>query len=172
MNPRAFARLPAHQVVPAGRSSYAVGPGMHGGPPPRVIRRVDGLGDPAETRPALPVRMPGDSREGDAIVFFPTPTTLPTGTFYSDFYDMTAYRTLCIETGCEAIINSANGSAVLQESGDLLTWVDVTAGQAISSVGVVSEDFANLARWVRLRIIVGGTNASMTVWSKGVARER
>ena len=108
---------------------------------------------------------------GDVIEFFPKYSTLPTGTFYSDPYDLTAYRSLVIEVGNAAVINSADISGTLQESGDLVSWVDLGSFLVPSAGTTASADYTNTARWIRFRIIVGGTNATATVWAKGVARE-
>jgi len=108
---------------------------------------------------------------GENIVFFPKYTTLPTGTYYSEFYDVTSYKSLAVEVGNAAIINGATINGTVQESGDLITWADLSAGVVPSAGTTDSENFSNTARWLRLRIIVGGTNASATVWAVGVARD-
>jgi len=108
---------------------------------------------------------------GENIVFFPKYTTLVTGTYYSDPYEVTGYKTVCVQVGNAAVINSSTVNGQLQESSDLLTWSDLGAGVTPTAGNVGAEDLSDTARYVRLRIIIGGANSTSTVWGRAVARE-
>ena len=108
---------------------------------------------------------------GENIVFFPKYSTLVTGTYYSDPYEVTGYKTVSMQVGNAAVINSATVNGQLQESSDLLSWTDIGSGVTPTAGNVGAEDLSDTARYVRMRVIVGSANSTAAVWGRAVARE-
>ena len=108
---------------------------------------------------------------GENVVFFPKYTTLVTGTYYSDPFEVTGYKSIAAQVGNAAVINSSTVNGQLQESSDLLTWTDIGAGVTPTAGNVGSEDLSDPARYVRMRIIIGGANSTATMWGRAVARD-
>ena len=108
---------------------------------------------------------------GENIVFFPKYTALVTGTYYSDPYEVTGYKTLSAEVNNSAVINSATVTGRVQQSSDLLTWTDTGSDMIPSAGASATQDTSNPARYVRLKVVIGGTNATATIWAKAVARD-
>ena len=110
---------------------------------------------------------------GENIVFFPKFTTLAgAGTFISDPYDIAAYKSIVIET----LLVAANGSpttveVVVEKGSDLEKWTTADTDALTAGTSNFST-LPDMVRYVRVKIVVtGGTNPSVTVWSKGVARD-
>ena len=108
---------------------------------------------------------------GENIVFFPKYTTLVTGTYYSDPYEVTGYKTVSAEVNNTAIINSATVTARVQASSDLITWTDIGSDMTPSAGASTTQDNSDTARYVRLKVVIGGANATAAIWAKAVARD-
>ena len=107
---------------------------------------------------------------GETIIFFPKYSSLVAGTYYSDPFDVTGYKELTAEA---LLIGSVGTSpqvtAILQESSDLTTWTDIGSASTLSSTMSVLTK-TDPARYVRMKVVVSGTGAVGTLWSKAVAR--
>jgi hypothetical protein len=112
---------------------------------------------------------------GETIVFIPKYTTLcGTTDYYSDPYEVTGYKTVSIETLLLAIIGTASpaASATLQGSSDLITWATLDGPNSLSAGTIDNLSASAPPRYVRVKITTsGGTNMSVTLWCKGVARD-
>ncbi len=107
----------------------------------------------------------------EPIVFYPKYTTLVEGTYYSDPYEVTPYKSLSVEVFNAAAITSGTITGTLQESSDLETWTDITTSLAPSAGASATDDFSDTVRYVRLKIVIGATGGVVTFWAKAVARE-
>jgi hypothetical protein len=108
---------------------------------------------------------------GRNIVFFGDPTTLVTGTYESDPFDVTAYKTVTVQTQCRAAINSALISVQVQESSNLVKWTNVGDAMDPNAPDVESVTLTGTARYVRAVATVSGSNATAVLWVKGIARD-
>jgi len=108
---------------------------------------------------------------GETIVFFPKFTTLVTGTYASDPYDVTAYKSIDCQTMNVAVINAATVSVQMQQSSDLNQWDPVGSAMAPAAGNSDTEPLSGTARYVRAVATIGTANASAVIWVKGVARE-
>jgi len=109
---------------------------------------------------------------GETIVFYPKYTSLVSGTYFSDPYDVTGYK----QVDTEVLLVGAVGTspvvtALLQESSDLITWTDISTATTLTAGTVSVLSKTSPARYIRLRIIVSGTNPVGTLWAKAVARD-
>jgi len=108
---------------------------------------------------------------GETIVFFAKYSPLVTGTYYSDPYDVTGYKSVDCQTMNVAVINSATVSVQMQQSSDLITWADVGSPMAPSAAATDTEALSGTARYVRAVVTIGQPGATAVIWVKGVARE-
>ena len=108
---------------------------------------------------------------GETIVFFPKYTTLVTGTYASDPYDVTAYKSVDVQTMNHAIINSATVSVQMQQSSDLIQWDPVGSAMAPAVGNSDPESLSGTARYIRAVATIGAANSTAVIWVKGVARE-
>lgn len=111
----------------------------------------------------------------ETIVLFPKYTTLVQGTYYSDPFDVTPYKTISIEMAVAAGIDvPVTAVGTVQESSDLQTWSAVGSTLTPATGGASdNDDYQNTGRYIRLMVVVDG-NADVgvvTMWAKAVARE-
>ena len=106
----------------------------------------------------------------ETIVMFQKYSTLVTGTYYSDPYDVTSFKTISVEL-FYAAGNATTFTGQMQESSDLETWTDTGSALQPSAGAVASADYQNTARYLRLKITTTGADKVVTIWAKAVARE-
>lgn len=107
----------------------------------------------------------------ETIVFFPKYTTLPSGTFDSDPFDVTGYKTISAETHAAVSISSGTLSVQMQQSSDLLNWTSFGSAMAPVAPASVTEVESDPARYIRARATVAGSTGVCAFWVKAVARE-
>ena len=107
------------------------------------------------------------------IVFFQKPTTLVEGTFYSDPFDISAFKSLTTQVMfMEGQGTSPTVTGQIQQSSDLNTWSDSGSTLAPTEGNVSTQTQSDLARYVRLKVTIGGSSSpAATIWAKAVARE-
>ena len=129
------------------------------------------LGQAVDPRAAQ--QRPGEiTMAGETIVFFPKYTALVVGTYYSDPYDVTGYKTVDVQTMHVTSIGTAPTASVqMQQSSDLITWDAVGSAMAPVAGQTDTEPLSGTARYVRAVATIGGTTATAVIWVKGVARE-
>ena len=112
----------------------------------------------------------------DTIVFFVKYTTLagvanPGQTYYSDPYDITAFRTVVLEAYNAGVTESATISVQPQQSSDLITWSDKGGALTPTSGNVSTVAITDAARYLRLKVTITGADGTVTFWAKAVGRE-
>ena len=107
------------------------------------------------------------------IVFFAKPTTLVEGTYYSDPFDISAFKSLTIQVMfLEGQGTSPTVTGQLQQGSDLTTWTDSGSTIAPTEGNVSTQTQSDLARYVRLKVTIGGSSSpAAAMWAKAVARE-
>ncbi len=108
------------------------------------------------------------------IVFFPKNTTLVAGTYYSEQFDVSEFKTVTTEVIYGGGLGTTPAiSGQLQQSDDLTVWSNVGNAMAPASVAntPAQDSASNPGRYVRLQMTVTTGNATVTFWAKAVARE-
>lgn len=112
---------------------------------------------------------------GETIVFFPKYTTLcGTATYYSDPYEVTGYKTLTADTLLVAMVGGSvpAASATLEGSSDMISWATLDGPDTLSAGVINVFSVTSPPRYVRVKIVTsGGTDMSVTLWCRGVARD-
>jgi hypothetical protein len=108
---------------------------------------------------------------GETIVFFPKYTTLVEGTYYSDPYELTSYKTAQVEIVNVAVINSATVTLQMEQSSDLTTWTNLGGTSVPTAGNVASSSLSGTSRYVRAKVTIGASGSSATIWCKAVARD-
>jgi hypothetical protein len=108
---------------------------------------------------------------GENINFYARYTTLVEGTYYSDPYEVTGYKSVAVEVFLAALINSGTATGRVQGSSDMETWTDLGSNITPSAGASDTETITDPPRYVRLKMTVGGAGSTVTLWAKAVARE-
>lgn len=113
---------------------------------------------------------------GETIVFFPKYTSLagsasPGTPYTSDPYEVISWKQVEVEILVVQFTASGTGTALLQESSDLLTWTDIGTASALTAGTVKQLSETNPARYLRLVITITVNGAVATLWAKAVARD-
>jgi len=110
----------------------------------------------------------------ETIVFYPKWTTLIEGTYYSDPYDVTAYKSISAEAVMNGKLDTATATGQFEESSDLETWSNISGATLTPTTGTpATRDLSDTVRYIRLKYTIagGGGAGAVTLWAKAVARE-
>ena len=112
----------------------------------------------------------------DTIVFFAKNTTLvgaasPGQAYPSDPYEVTAFKTVVVETLLSQVANSATVVVQMQQSSDLQEWSNVGSAMALAVGTIATVTVTDPARYLRALATVTGADGVATFWVKGVCRD-
>ncbi len=112
---------------------------------------------------------------GENMEFFRKFTTLVSGVYYSDPYDVSGQKAITLQVMfAEGIGTTPTVTAQLQHSADLQSeaFADLGSSVAPAEGAVASTTVSDPLRYVRLKVTIGGSsNPAATFWAKAVARD-